>query len=210
MKRLSKLLYIIGPTFGSEGMFRSRGYRVATDNTIGSETPDVVAFMGGVDINPKLYDQPRLPITQHPNDARDLREIGLYWRYKSLPKLGICRGAQLINVLNGGSMYQHVDNHGGSNHKVYDVKGREVIVCSVHHQLMRPAKTAEVIAWAEGVSTHRIDAAGRHPSIGKDPEVIWYKEDKALCFQAHPEFGPESCTNYFFDLVNEYIPEARP
>jgi GMP synthase-like glutamine amidotransferase len=205
--KLIKSVYVVGPTFGIEPIFHRYGYKTFNDATIRSneEKVDIVCFMGGVDINPKLYGEPIHEWTQRPSNERDAKEIATYHKFKHLPKLGICRGAQLLCVLNGGSLYQHVDRHGGSNHHVTDIHGRRTVVCSVHHQMMRPGKDSVLVAWAENVSTERFTAHERHESDGVDPEVVFIPKDKALLFQGHPEFGPESCTNYFFDLVKEYI-----
>ncbi len=207
MKQLSKLVYVVGPTFGIPPIFNRYGYDTVVDETVAGREKDVdiVCFMGGVDINPNLYNQEAIPYTQRPSNNRDAFEIATYHKYKHLPKLGICRGAQLLCVLNGGSLYQHVDSHGGSNHQVKDIKGRTRVVCSVHHQMMRPSKDSLLVAWAENISSKRFDAYGEYESDGVDPEVVYIEKDKALLFQAHPEFGPESCTNYFFELVEEYI-----
>lgn len=200
-------VYVVGPTFGFDQVLPEYGYTAFTDRTVqGNEDKiEIISFMGGVDVNPKLYGQPMSRFTQHPNNARDMTEVALYHKYKHLPKFGICRGAQLLNVLNGGSMYQHVDGHAGANHEVIDVKGRRPIICSVHHQLMKPAPNSMLVAWAEGVSSRRFEVDDPVPHDGIDPEVLWIEEDKALLFQSHPEFGPTSCTDYFFNLVDEYI-----
>jgi GMP synthase-like glutamine amidotransferase len=199
-------VYVVGPTFGLDGVFPEYGFTPWTEANI-ADCPkvDILCLTGGADISPELYGQNRIKGT-YTNDDRDKREVEIYHRYKDLPKLGICRGAQLLNVLNGGSMYQHVDRHSGS-HMVETKSGRKVLLCSVHHQLMIPnPKVAEVIAWNTN-STRRWNDNGdfeRKPDE-IDPEVIWIEQDKALCFQAHPEFGPQSCTDYFFELVEEYI-----
>lgn len=207
MKQLTKLVYVVGPTFGITSVFPKYGYDTVTDNTVQGREKEVsiVCFMGGVDINPWLYGQAKIPQTQTPNNGRDMQEIATYHKYKHLPKLGICRGAQLLCVLNGGSLYQHVDGHAYGNHAVKDLKGRSTIVCSVHHQMMRPGPGSVLVAWAESVSRTRFDADGSHESNGIDPEVVYIPDDKALLFQGHPEFGPQSCTDYFFELVKEYI-----
>lgn len=210
----NKNVYVIGPTFGIEPVFREYGFTPFTDNgrdadlisTIPDGAVDIVCWMGGSDISPELYNQKQLPIT-YPAPSRDEREVRLYRKYKDKKKLGICRGAQLINVLNNGSMYQDVNNHGSGTHTVYDTQdGKTYTVCSVHHQLMIPAPNALVVAHTD-ISTRRENDNGSFPRLPDevDPEVLWIAEDQALLFQGHPEFGPKPCTDYFFHLVERYI-----
>jgi len=70
---------------------------------------DAVIISGGNDIGPELYggaDMPKAAIDRE----RDQLEIG--WIHRALeerwPLLGICRGAQLINVVLGGSLHQDI------------------------------------------------------------------------------------------------------
>ena len=200
----SKSVYIIGPTFGLDGVFPQYGYHVFTDSTVGNHDPDIVCWTGGADISPELYGEKQVSGT-YPNPSRDKREVDLWNRFRDKPKLGICRGAQLLNVLNGGSMFQDVDRHQG-NHVVTTKSGEQVLLCSVHHQLMIPAPNSELLAWTEISTTRESDKGIFKRTEGEvDPEVLFIPEDKALLFQAHPEFGPKSCTDYFFRLVKEYI-----
>lgn len=206
-KNRLETVYIVGPTFGLEHVFPDYGYKPLTDGTLPYHEGDIdiICFTGGSDINPRLYHQNPLPSTHYSN-SRDIKEIAAYQKYKSIPKLGICRGAQLINVLNGGSLWQNVDHHIGADHTLQDIKGRNPVVCSIHHQMMRRTNEALLVAWTK-LSTFREDETGRHPrkSDDIDAEVLFYPKDKALLFQSHPEFGPKSCTDYFFTLVEEYI-----
>lgn len=200
-------VHIIGPTFNLESVFRDYGFIpvIDRDDPDPSEV-DIACWTGGEDINPNLYNQKPIPKTYF-SKSRDERELDFYKLYKSKPKLGVCRGGQLLNVLNGGSMYQDIDGHRHGTHHVVDtVHGKSVIVCSVHHQLMIPSEKAVIVAYSR-ISTYRKNDKGTFYRGEEeiDPEVIWIPEDKALCFQAHPEFGPKSCTDYFFELVNRYI-----
>lgn len=202
-----KNVYVIGPTYGVEEYFIKYGYTPYTDHTVNkAEEIDIVCWMGGSDISPELYNQQQISGTMC-NPERDKREVLLWQKYRHLPKIGICRGAQLLNVLNGGSMYQHVDGHCEGPHVTKDRNDNKFIVCSVHHQLMIPnPDNTDVISWSME-SNIRWDDKGSYKRKDNeiDPEVLWIPSDKALCFQAHPEFGPKSCTDYFFNLVEEYL-----
>lgn len=204
-----KSVYVIGPTFGLEWPehFPAYGYKVYTDRTIDTvkdEDIDFVCWTGGSDISPSLYGQKQNQGT-YCVPKRDEKEVALWHKYRDKPKLGICRGAQLLNVLNGGSMYQHVNNHSGP-HIVKTDEGKEILLCSVHHQLMIPHPSFQLVAW-NTESTYRENDNGHFLRLEDevDPEVIYIPQDKALCFQAHPEFGPKSCTDYFFQLAERFF-----
>lgn len=163
-----------------------------------------VAFPGGIDVNPKLYGQQPHWKTHFANSL-DIHEISFYHKYKHLKKLGVCRGGQLLNVLNGGTLWQDVNNH-NDRHYITDWKNRSIHVSSVHHQMMRPAEDGVVLAWTKRATIKTDDKTHKtlsHPE--EDPEVIFYPKDQALCFQPHPEYGPDSCTDYFFQLIEEHL-----
>ena len=69
---------------------------------------------GGADINPALYGQEPHPRTAGPPDEeRDIMEIKLIKRAleADLPLLCICRGMQMLNVIHGGDLNQHIPEH---------------------------------------------------------------------------------------------------
>lgn len=119
-----------------------------------------LVLQGGSDLCPQTYGATPLDSTRWPGDPyRDEYEIKLMdlAKDKGLPVLGICRGAQLINVYFGGTLYQdlatefdktvlHRDAHlydhvshevslekGGQLQKIYP-QSKIVTVNSVHHQ----------------------------------------------------------------------------
>lgn len=67
---------------------------------------DGMIISGGDDIDPGLY-LPDVPDTAPMDAARDAFEIDTLKRVldRDIPILGICRGAQLINVVLGGSLH---------------------------------------------------------------------------------------------------------
>ncbi len=74
---------------------------------------DGVIITGGPDLDPAAYGQPRHPKTDEPVAASRARDA---WEYalvggaipRAIPVLGICRGAQVINVVRGGTLHQHL------------------------------------------------------------------------------------------------------
>jgi len=71
---------------------------------------DGLLLSGGRDVDPKLYGQEPVRETQKPDPARDRMERGLLGTALSrdLPVLAICRGLQLFNVHQGGTLIQHL------------------------------------------------------------------------------------------------------
>jgi putative glutamine amidotransferase len=108
-------------------------------------------LQGGADISPLAYgEQPRKP--EWSGDAlRDRFEIELVQAFSAAgkPVLGLCRGAQLINVALGGTLHQDVPLHrsdeydkhahlvrlepGSGLERLYGEAGPRRVV-SIHHQ----------------------------------------------------------------------------
>jgi len=171
---------------------------------------DVVCFTGGEDVDPSLYKERKHKAT-FSNIDRDRAEQTIFrvCVSRKIPMVGICRGAQFLNVANGGKLYQHVTGHTVA-HKIYDFKSKKKVeVTSTHHQMMRPTEDAEVIAAA----THQAgtvefmqgDACITRYDLAFNTEVVWYKATSSLCFQPHPEFFEGECRKYFFNLFDTYI-----
>ncbi len=75
------------------------------------EDLDALVITGGSDIDPMLYGQPGGPWVA-PDPVRDEFELAAleFATRRRLPILGICRGAQLINVAAGGTLHGDVTN----------------------------------------------------------------------------------------------------
>ena len=74
---------------------------------------DGLIITGGRDLDPAGYGQQRHPETDEPvpaNQQRDAWEIALVRGAirRGMPVLGICRGAQVINVALGGTLFQDI------------------------------------------------------------------------------------------------------
>lgn len=71
---------------------------------------DGLILSGGHDIDPRLYGEESLPKIGEIWPARDYFDMLLLKEAEKRhqPVLGICRGAQLINVAHGGSLYQDI------------------------------------------------------------------------------------------------------
>ena len=71
---------------------------------------DGVLFSGGDDINPACYGEKPYKEGCHYADDRDAMEFAIFDSFYKLkkPMLGVCRGAQTINVALGGTLIQDI------------------------------------------------------------------------------------------------------
>jgi putative glutamine amidotransferase len=72
---------------------------------------DALILTGGAgDVNPALYGEERHPETGPVQEERDAYELALARAAveRDLPTLGICRGMEVLNVVYGGSIEQHL------------------------------------------------------------------------------------------------------
>lgn len=132
---------------------------------------DGILFIGGQDVTPECYGEEcqihycetiigsgtpyNRPARDKPSIERDNFEIALYKAAKKskTPVLGICRGYQLINVAEGGSLYQEIPIEGvlhtilpnetipiheliiKENSHAHEIFGTTCfLTCSIHHQ----------------------------------------------------------------------------
>ena len=199
----------------SSGQYSAMMTRAGWALVMNVEDADLVMFTGGADVNPALYGEEEHPKTFHqpPRDREDKK----VWEQASqlgLPMVGICRGGQFLNVMNGGKMYQHVVGHAnGGTHELVDTRSGEVLqVSSTHHQMMREGERGEVIAHGGNLckTKEEMDSKGvlyTSGTVEKDVEVVLYKDTLTLCFQPHPEFfSPlHECPIYFHKLLKEIV-----
>ncbi len=71
---------------------------------------DGIVLVGGTDVDPEAYGAAPGPSTQVPDRRRDSFESALVETAteRDLPLLAICRGLQVLNVVRGGTLYQHL------------------------------------------------------------------------------------------------------
>jgi gamma-glutamyl-gamma-aminobutyrate hydrolase PuuD len=194
---------------------RDQSLELMMDNALSVRTSlkeaDIIIFSGGTDISPTIYGEFAVhPLTQRPDRRRDALEGKIYLAALAKKKVlvGVCRGAQLLNCLNGGTLWQHVDNHRNTTHMVtYTGPNGDrygVITTSDHHQMMRPAKHARILGVCNK-ATVKCTATEEHPADDIDAEIVWYPRTKSLCYQPHPEWGLASDRNLFVDCVKRVM-----
>ena len=190
---------IVNEDFMTKRMFMNRGWEV-----VYNEEPDLIQFTGGSDVTPSLYGQDMHPQTLN-NPERDEREVEIFKLYKGYPMAGICRGAQFLHVMNGGEMYQHVDNHAiQGTHPVF-IDGKIVQCTSTHHQMMKYFIQSEVIGHSVEAKNKEFMKDGEIVTKwgGYDLEIVLYPN--TLCFQPHPEYGVEECEELYFNLLRSEL-----
>lgn len=157
--------------------------------------PMYKVFWGGADVDPGMYNRQRSDWCGPSNinrDKADADEMNALID-AGIPVIGICRSAQLLNVLNGGILVQHIDGHAnGRAHKIA-LQWKDdnlVTTCnSTHHQMMVPHKDGHIIGRApfpmKGVHWENTNEWHEYNSA---IEVVYYPKTKSLCIQPHPEW----------------------
>lgn len=211
----NKKVYILPGAFYSDVayMMAQAGFSKAENVS----EADLVVFIGGVDVDPSLYNQERIAQTQEPNEARDIREMDVYDQCIKLriPMFGICRGAQFLHVMNGGSLWQHVEGHAGKDHLIYDI-GEEVTVMatSLHHQMLAINNDIDVVAVCTEQISRKFHASDMVIDLDKEGvntdaeieiEAGIYWGSRCFFVQGHPEIGSKEYRSWTFTKLEEFM-----
>ena len=159
---------------------------------------DALVLSGGIDIDPRVSGGP-IHYANKPDDwhlERDLFEKALYEFAldNDMPVLGICRGLQLVNVLQGGSLVDDLDDL-NEKHKKEGTTDKDHVIKIKENTLLN-----EIVKINEGEvnSAHHqsIDKLGDNLIINSQSddgtiEGIEWKDKNGkpfmLCVQWHPE-----------------------
>ena len=155
---------------------------------------DGLIITGGKDVDPARYGQEAHPETDDPRRDRDAWEDALLTAAidTGVPFLGICRGAQLLNVARGGTLLQHLPdvigstryNLGEGNFNDNDVDvdedstlasmlGHRVVGKSYHHQAIdRLGDGLVVTARSDDGTIQAVELEGAAFGVG----VQWHPE----------------------------------
>lgn len=170
------------------------------------ELLDGLLLTGGTDFAPELYGGRHHPAMSEILTERDAFEIALARSalQTDLPILGICRGMQLLNVLRGGSLYDHtLDDRADETRDHRDGTPLEQIV---HDIRIEPGTRLHAIC---GVTASPVNSM-HHQAVARVGEklvatafapdgVIEAIEDPARPFllgvQWHPERRQEDAAN---------------
>ncbi len=185
------------------------------------EDADVVVFIGGVDVDPALYGQQKLPQTQSPSLARDKLEKAVYVEAlkRGIPMFGICRGAQFLHVMNGGELWQHVEGHAGPDHLIYDTEDDLfVMATSYHHQMLALNANIDVLAVTKDQISKKfhsenmvidLSREGGNADVEIEIEAGCYWETKCFFVQGHPEVGSAEYRSWAMTKFEEFVDELE-
>ncbi len=186
------------------------------------DSMDGLLLSGGADIEPARYGRaPNGAVDVEPERDALEQEAWDAAVARDVPVLGICRGAQAVNVFSGGTLIQHVAGHVGAGygkgepatHALRLVDGTRVaallaeggglgaddVVNSYHHQAIGPEDLAPGLVaagWSDspaGPLVEALESAGSR----------WI-----VAVQCHPERG-ESTPPAFERLFAAFVAEAR-
>lgn len=162
---------------------------------------DGVFIAGGIDLDPSTYGAERHEQTGRPDHARDRIELQMVrWAIEEgKPVLGVCRGAQVINVVCGGTLVQDIADElpDAEKHDFFPTEGfardylahtirlvpgsrlhglfgsSEAPVNSMHHQAVRTlGEGLRATAYAPDGVIEALEAAGDAFIVG----VQWHPE----------------------------------
>ena len=175
---------------------------VDVDPATVSERLDWIVLPGGTDIDPIRYGADPDPELLAPEPERDDLELGLLSAAldSDIPVLGICRGIQILNVFQGGTLHQHVPEHSRFDQPIHTTIHRVSFAeGSTLHELYGPS--------AEVNSLHHQTVAG----LGRDLTVTAQTDDgtieglemgdSVVAVQWHPEMMPTRATDPIFDWL---------
>lgn len=161
-ERMKRYLAYVAEAGGDPVLLRP-GDRVDLDEL------DGLLLSGGADVHSRHYRQPLHPLAQVDEERDDFElPLGREAVAGHVPIFGICRGFQVLNVLYGGQLIQHLEGHRAGEaasapsgqHEVRVAEGSRlaellpvgsVLVNSRHHQGLRESELApslKATAWS--------------------------------------------------------------
>ena len=205
------VLVFMVPTVDKEGLLHRSNIRVADY----ARALDGLVLQGGSDVSPSTYGEQPLSAEWVGDRLRDVYEIELVHEFieAGKPVLGICRGAQLINVALGGTLHQDIPSHRTDEYEKHrhDIRlepgsglarlyrGIErPTVTSIHHQSIKAlGRGLRVEAWSE---PDNVIEAIRGTGKGYVFAVQW-----------HPEFHPPGDASALDSapILEEFLRAAR-
>jgi putative glutamine amidotransferase len=167
---------------------------------------DAVVIGGGEDIDPGLYVATGRA-SGSGDAARDAFEqrVIAHALQRGLPILGICRGAQLLNVMLGGDLHQDIGHLRHHTHRRATVLPRTTVtvdrdsrlrdilavssmrVNSLHHQAVdRVGEGLRVVARDRDAIVQALESTGTEFRVGVQwhPEYLPYRREQRRLFQA--------------------------
>ncbi|MDC7714673.1 gamma-glutamyl-gamma-aminobutyrate hydrolase family protein [Vogesella sp. LYT5W] len=211
------VMVLMIPTVLGDGMINRSSIRLADY----ARYLDGLVLQGGADLSPRSYGEEPLHEDWHGDAVRDAYEMELFHEFVEAgkPVLGICRGAQLINVALGGTLYQDIPSQLGvthHQHSDYDSHAHDIVltpasqladllggqagkqVISIHHQAIR--------ALGRGLL---VEARASDDGL---IEAVRLDDDNFVCgLQWHPEFHPPGAAHLLdcTPVLDRFLLRAR-
>ena len=185
-----------------------------------------LVLTGGLDVDPARYGEARHARVLRIEPARDAFEAGLLEAALAadLPVLAICRGHQLLNVVLGGSLLQHVSGHAADYRtEGFPSRSHEVALAgdgplrkafgidraavnSRHHQTITPDRLAPALrvtaqsddGFVEGVESERhawVVGVQWHPERD-EPQIEGFETGSMKLFSFFAEAVKGVMTNW--------------
>ena len=170
-----------------------RGQQIRPGEAVPTSHHHGVVISGGHDVEPVLYAQ-ESEVEPRYDPERDAFESAVIddALARKLPLLGICRGAQLLNVRLGGNLFQELRSRRkltSNRRTIFPLKTLRVEESSRLHSLL-DASTLRI----NSLHNQGINRLGRSLQVsGRDPDnIVQAVEDPQSAFllgvQWHPEF----------------------
>lgn len=207
MTRPNKAVPLIAviDAYGLDGAIREQGAEMMSvsgkdEAKLALTYADAIILTGGGDVDPTRYAKERHASVYGVDFGRDKLEFWLVRKAmeRGIPIMGICRGAQVLNVAHGGTLDQNIyDNKGATDHwgtELWVKLSRRsrlarsidaVALCAshFHHQAVRKVgEGLRPIAWAHDGTIEAIE------SLPSNPHYV-------LGVQFHPEMDYKSDEN---------------
>ena len=158
--------------------------------------PDAVIISGGDDIDSALY-LPGDESAPPPDPARDQFEIQMIKRcfVAGTPLLGICRGAQLINVVRGGSLHTDIRSLRKWTSNERHLRAKKAVDLTKSSVLTGVFKSERI--FVNSLHYQACDRMGSHLTVvGRDADNIVQafeseqSDEFVVGVQWHPEYLP--------------------
>lgn len=212
------VMVLMIPAVSSDGMVNRSNFRLSDY----AEYLDGLVLQGGADVSPQCYGEMPLQPEWAGDRHRDAYEMELLHEFMEMgrPVLGICRGAQLINVALGGTLWQdiatQIESAAVHLHDDYDRHCHDIVwadesglarlypdlrrggTVSIHHQAIKTLGRG-LSAEARGADDDLIEAIrleGKNYVFG----VQW-----------HPEFHPPGAPHLLdcTPILEEFLMASR-
>ena len=216
MQRDAMALMIPSP----DGATRRSASRVAVADY--ARELDALLLMGGSDVCPETYGEKALKPEWNGDRIRDDYEIALLRAFmaEKKPVLGVCRGAQVINVAFGGTLYQDIATQvtGALNHRNWDIYHENTHATSIvaGSGLARLYPGVQLVK-TNSVHHQAVKEVGRHLAVEawSEPDRLvealrWTGPSYVFAVQWHPEFHDRTDASIVDDtpILDDFLGHA--